>query len=278
MQTQIGNAELKIGAVAYAPKVITIWEGIREYLRERGLQTEYVLYSSYPALVEAFVAGHIDIAWNTPLAYLQAREKLGGQCLVLGMRDSDVNFTTVFITRMDSPIHSLNDLKGKRFALASRDSSHAAILPTHFLREGGLEPEKDLKVVRFDTDIGKHGDTGTSEQDVVRAVSEGSADAGAIGKATWDASVAGGSIDEHKLRVFWTSHGYSHCNFTARMGLAPSLAERFTMAIQAMDYNDPRWKQVMNLEGMTRWMPGSTAGYDELEREARRLDMLGESA
>jgi len=62
MQTQIGNAELKIGAVAYAPKVITIWEGIREYLRERGLQTEYVLYSSYPALVEAFVAGHIDIA------------------------------------------------------------------------------------------------------------------------------------------------------------------------------------------------------------------------
>jgi ABC-type phosphate/phosphonate transport system substrate-binding protein len=133
-------------------------------------------------------------------------------------------------------------------------------------------------VVRFDTDIGKHGDTGTSEQDVVRAVSEGSADAGAIGKATWDASVAGGSIDEHKLRVFWTSHGYSHCNFTARAGLATSLAERFTKAIQAMDYNDPRWKQVMNLEGLTRWMPGSTAGYDELEREARRLDMLSERA
>jgi phosphonate transport system substrate-binding protein len=274
MQTQNGNAELKIGACAYAPKVVTIWEGIREYLRDRGLRTEYVLYSSYPALVDAFVAGHIDIAWNTPLAYLQARERLGGHCLVLGMRDSDVNFTTVFITRTDSAIHSLNDLKGKRFALASRDSSHAAILPVHFLREGGLDPEKDLKVVRFDTDIGKHGDTGTSEQDVIRAVTEGSADAGAIGKVTWDTSVAGGSIDERKLRVFWTSHGYSHCNFTARAGLAPSLAERFTKAIQAMDYNDPRWQQVMNLEGLTRWMPGSTAGYDELEREARRLDML----
>jgi phosphonate transport system substrate-binding protein len=274
MQTQNGKAELRIGAVAYAPKVVTIWEGMREFLHSRGLQTEYVLYSSYPALVDALAAGHIDIAWNTPLAYLQARERLGGQCLVLGMRDSDVNFTTVFITRTDSPIHSLNDLKGKRFALASRDSSHAAILPVHFLRAGGLDPEKDLKVLRFDTDIGKHGDTGTSEQDVVRAVSEGSADAGAIGGATWKGSVAGGSIDERRLRIFWTSHGYSHCNFTARAGLAPSLAERFTKAIQAMDYNDPRWKQVMNLEGLTRWLPGSTAGYDELEREARRLDML----
>jgi len=277
MQTQNGKAELRIGAVAYAPKVVTIWEGMREFLHSRGLQTEYVLYSSYPALVDALAAGHIDIAWNTPLAYLQARERLGGQCLVLGMRDSDVNFTTVFITRTDSPIHKLDDLKGKRFALASRDSSHAAILPVHFLRAGGLDPEKDLKWLRFDTDIGKHGDTGTSEQDVVRAVSEGSADAGAIGGATWKGSVAGGSIDERRLRIFWTSHGYSHCNFTARTGLAPSLAERFTKAIQAMDYNDPRWKQVMNLEGLTRWLPGSTAGYDELEREARRLDMLLES-
>jgi phosphate/phosphite/phosphonate ABC transporter binding protein len=278
MQTQNGWAELKIGAVAYAPKVVTIWEGIREYLRGQSLQTEYVLYSSYPALVDALVAGHIDIAWNTPLAYLQSKERLGGQCLVLGMRDSDVNFTTVFITRTESPIHSLNDLKGRRFALASRDSPHAAILPVHFLRAGGLDPEKDLKVVRFDADIGKHGDTGTSEQDVARAVSEGSADAGAIGKATWDGSVAGGLIDERRLRIFWTSHGYSHCNFTARAGLTPSLAERFTKAIQAMDYNDPRWKQIMNLEGLTRWMPGSTAGYDELEREARRLDLLSESA
>jgi phosphonate transport system substrate-binding protein len=277
MQTQNGKAELKIGAMAYAPKVVTIWEGIREYLHDRGLRTEYVLYSSYPVLVDGLVAGHIDIAWNTPLAYLQARERLGGQCLVLGMRDSDVNFTTVFISRTDSPIHSLNDLKDKRFALASRDSSHAAILPVHFLRAAGLDPENDLKLVRFDTDIGKHGDTGTSEQDVVRAVKEGSADAGAIGKATWDASLAGGSIDESKLRIFWTSHGYSHFNFTARTGLAPSLAEQFTKAIQAMDYNDPRWKQVMNLEGLTRWLPGSTAGYDELEREARRLDMLIES-
>jgi hypothetical protein len=49
MQTPNGRAELKIGAVAYAPKVVTIWEGIIEYLSDRGLKTEYVLYSSYPS-------------------------------------------------------------------------------------------------------------------------------------------------------------------------------------------------------------------------------------
>jgi ABC-type phosphate/phosphonate transport system substrate-binding protein len=183
----------------------------------------------------------------------------------------------VFIARADSPIHSLSDLMGKRFALGSRDSSHAAILPVYFLREAGLDPENDLNLVRFDVDIGKHGDTGTSEHDVIGAVTAGSADAGAIGMATWNAFVAGSS-EPRSLRILWTSRGYSHCNFTGRAALPAALAERFTTAIEAMDYDDPKWNRIMSLEGLTRWMPGRTEGYDELEREARRLDMLSARA
>lgn len=270
------NAEtyVKIGAVAYAPTVVTVWEGMKEYLQTQGLQMDFVLYSSYPALVDALVSGHVDIAWNTPLGYLQAKEKLGGQCLVLGMRDSDLNFKSVFITQADSAIRSLVDLKGKRFALGSRDSSHAAILPVHFLRDNGIDPDADLTLIRFDTDIGKHGDTGTSERDVARAVSDRAVDAGAIGKATWDSFLANRLITPTKLRIFWTSPGYSHCNFTAGIGLPKTLAERFMHAIQAMNYDAPQWKRIMDLEGLTRWMPGSTEGYKDLEVEARRHGML----
>ena len=207
---------VRIGIVAYAPKVVTIWEGIKDYLHGQGFNADWILYSNYPALVEALVDGQVDIAWNTPLAYLQAKEKLGGQCQVLAMRDTDVGFTTVFITQTDSPVRSLQDLKGQRFALASRDSSHAAILPLYFLHQNGLHPDKDLALLRFDTDVGKHGDTGTSEEEVVRTVLHREADAGALGKATWDAYVAAGRIDPQQLRIFWTSPGYCHCNFTAR--------------------------------------------------------------
>src|SRR5215510_12070998 len=112
---------VRIGIVAYAPKVVTIWEGIKDYLHGQGFNADWILYSNYPALVEALVAGHVEIAWNTPLAYLQAKEKLGGQCQVLAMRDTDVGFTTVFVTQADSSIRSLLDLKGRRLALASRD-------------------------------------------------------------------------------------------------------------------------------------------------------------
>ena len=190
------------------------------------------------------------------------------------MRDTDVGFTTVFITQTDSPIRSLPDLQGKRFALASRDSSHAAILPLYFLHQNGIHPDKDLTVLRFDTDVGKHGDTGTSEEEVVRAVLNRKADAGTLGKATWDAYVAAGRIDPQKLRIFWTSPGYSHCNFTARADSPAELTQRFTQAILAMDYQQPEQKRIMDLEGLTRWVPGRTEGYHELEEEARVLGML----
>lgn len=265
---------VKIGIVAYAPKVVTIWEGIKDYLGGQGFNADWILYSNYPALVEALVAGHVDIAWNTPLAYLQVKEKLGGQCQVLAMRDSDVGFTTVFITQTDAPLRSLSDLNGKRFALASRDSSHAAILPLYFLHQNGIHPDNDLTVLRFDTDVGKHGDTGTSEEEVVRAVLNHEADAGALGKATWDAYVAAGRIDPQKLRIFWTSPGYCHCNFTAHADFPAELAQRFTHTILAMDYQQPEQKRIMDLEGLTRWVPGRTEGYQELEDEARVLGML----
>jgi phosphate/phosphite/phosphonate ABC transporter binding protein len=265
---------IKIGIVAYAPKIVTIWEGIKDYLRGQGVNADWILYSNYPALVEALVAGQVDLAWNTPLAYLQAKEKLGGQCQVLAMRDTDVGFTTVFITQTDSAIRALQDLKGKRLALASRDSSHAAILPLYFLHQNGIHPDTDLTVLRFDTDVGKHGDTGTSEEEVVRAVVNREADAGALGKATWQASVAAGRIDPHKLRICWTSPGYCHCNFTARADFPAELAQRFTRALLAMDYQQPEQKRIMDLEGLTRWVPGRTEGYRELEEEARARGML----
>ena len=67
------NRTLLVGAVAYDPKVVTIWEGMRSYFREEArLEVEVLLFLSYRAQVEALLGGKIDIGWNTNLAYLQS--------------------------------------------------------------------------------------------------------------------------------------------------------------------------------------------------------------
>src|SRR5260370_1572367 len=103
------------------------------------------------------------------------------------MRDTDLGWMTKIVAVTGGPISTLADLKNRTLALGSRDSGHAAILPVHFLEQQGLREGKDYRTLRFDNDVGKHGDTGTSEVAVSRAVLDGRADAGAIGCPHWKA-------------------------------------------------------------------------------------------
>ena len=133
---------LRIGAVAYAPSVVTIFEGLKRHFHRQGIELDWVLYSNYDALVTAFVTGEVDLAWNGPLAYVKIRRALAEPCRVVAMRDIDVGFTTQFITQRESSIQQIADLRGKRFAFGRRSSVQAGLLAYHYLKEAGLVPDR----------------------------------------------------------------------------------------------------------------------------------------
>lgn len=254
---------ITVGAVAYDPKVVPIWESMRGYFRQAGVPTDYVLFSNYEAQVDALFARRIDVAWNTNVAYLRSEQRSGGTCQVLGMRNTDIGFTTRLVGAGE-PIASLSELKGRRLALGSADSAQAAILPLHWLREAGLDPDSDLEIQRFDLDVGKHGDTGTSELEVLKALHNGTADIGAVGDPTWIRELESGHVNSSIVKSLWTSPPYCHCNFTALADFDPELGARWSEALLAMDYNDARWRRLMDQEGLTEWVPGRKAGYEAL--------------
>ena len=70
---------LLVGAVAYHPKAVTIWEIIRELFRGSECELDFVLFSNYEAQVEALFGGAIEIAWNTPLAWVQCARRSAGR-------------------------------------------------------------------------------------------------------------------------------------------------------------------------------------------------------
>ena len=68
---------------------------MRTYFRDEArVPVEVVLYLSYEAQVAALLAGRIDIAWNTNLAYLQSEHFSQGKCRPLAMRDTDLEWWT----------------------------------------------------------------------------------------------------------------------------------------------------------------------------------------
>jgi ABC-type phosphate/phosphonate transport system substrate-binding protein len=265
---------LLVGAVAYHPRIVTIWERFREYFNGAGVPTDYVLYSNYERLVDALLAGEVDIAWNTNTAYVSAERRIGGDARLLGMRDVDADFRTVVATRRGESFESAAGLAGKRLALGSRDSGHAAVLPLHYLEREGLRPD-EAQLVRFDTDLGKHGDTGDSELRVVEAVARGDADAGALGDATWAALRADGHPAVGALEIAWRSPTYYHCNFTALPSLDAPATAAWSEALLAMSYDEPTLRPAMDLEGVKRWLPADKGGYADLTEAMRRQGLLG---
>ena len=126
------SREFLLGAVAYDPKVVTIWEGFRRWFAERCLPMDFVLYSNYERQVTAHLAGHIDVAWNSPLAWrqtLRAAERRGRTAKAIVMRDTDRDLTSVIVVRADSNIVSVADLRGKTVTVGAPDSPQATLLP-----------------------------------------------------------------------------------------------------------------------------------------------------
>src|SRR5947207_13703335 len=93
-----------LGAVAYDAKVVPIWEGIRAHFQEVGVPLDFALYSNYERQVEALLAGHVDVAWNTPLAHVRVRRRTDGRSRSIGMRDSDRDFASKVVVRRDAGI------------------------------------------------------------------------------------------------------------------------------------------------------------------------------
>jgi ABC-type phosphate/phosphonate transport system substrate-binding protein len=184
------------------------------------------------------------------------------------MRDSDRDVTVKLVVRKDAGLRGLRDLAGKTLAVGSRDSTQARILPLHFLRQAGAKLD-ELTLLPFDSDVGKHGDTGQSELEVLRALSDGRAHAGTVGDFVWIAEQARGAVDAARLEVLWTSPPFDHCMFDALPELPAAKAEAFRRALFAMRWEHPEHRRLLEMEGLKQWMPPREEGYESL-REALR--------
>ncbi len=257
------NDELLVGAVSYTANVVPIWEGIRDYFRDTSTPMDFVLFSNYERQVEALLAGHVDIAWNTNVAWIRTLRRTDGTAKALATRDTDLVFTTLMIGRAGSGLDGLDSLKGRRVALGSRDSGQARILPEFFMARAGVDTA-DVDLVIFDSDVGKHGDTGRSDLDALRAVLDDEADVAAVGINTWQSLTAAGDATVGDLEVVWESEPYSHCNFTALASLDEQRSSAWVETLMKMDWDNPEHQRILELEGLREWKLPELAGYDSL--------------
>ena len=259
---------LRMGAVAYDPKVVTIWSGFRAWLRSHGLELDFLLYSNYERQVEDLVDGRIDAAWNSPLAWIRARRlasRRGRRARALVMRDSDRDLASVVVVRAGAPYRTVTDLKGETVAAGAVDSPQATLIPLGHLRALGLEPDEDVAVRRFDVGVGLHGDHIGGERDAARALAAGEVAAACLLDANHLLFSREGTLPPGGTRLLARTPPYDHCNLTVLDGAPEDLVGRFGELLLSMSYADPKVRPLLDLEGLTAWREGRTSGYAALE-------------
>ncbi len=259
---------LLLGAVAYDPKVVTIWEGFEAYFARQGLKMDYILYSNYERQVEALIDGHIHVAWNSPLAWVRAHRLASARGLdarAIVMRDTDCDLTSVIVVPENSPVKTAMDLKGRVVAVGAVDSPQATLLPLAHLHSLGLDLHSDLTIQYHNVLVGKHGDHIGGERDAARALIADSADAACLLEYNYHQFLLDGTLPAGTTRMLTRTSSFDHCNFTVMSTTPSELIDRFQTLLIDMSYDDPDVRPLCDLEGLKAWYPGRVAGYQALE-------------
>jgi phosphonate transport system substrate-binding protein len=259
-----------VGAVIYDPKVSVIWDIIRDFFEENGCPIDVVFYTNYELQVRALMSGHIDIAWNSPLAWIDAQRRSKNTCRALAMRDTDRDRVSHLVVRADGPVQSVEDLKGRTVAVGAEDSPQATLIPLGHLQRLGLAPGRDVTVRRFDRLVGKHGDHVGGELDAFRCLAAGEADASAMLDLNWERWTKDGTISAAGFRILTTTGSFDHCVFAVRGDFPRDREAEWLKVLFSMSYDIPEHREMMDLEGLKEWKPGRTTGFDLLEEAVTR--------
>ena len=231
--------------------------------KEVGVKVKFVPVLDYAATVEGLAANRLDIVWYGGFTSVQAVERAKGATR-LAMREEDASFKSVFVTRTDSGIKTLADLKGKTFAFGSVSSTSGHLMPRHFLRAAGVDPERDFRKFGFS---GAHDATAAW-------VEAGRVDAGAVNFLVWRKLVDKKKIDTKTTHVFWTTPPYVDYVWVARGGVPEEIREKFKQALLKLDYSKPEDKKVMDLQRTRKFIPAKDSDWDGIRQAAIAAGLL----
>lgn len=247
-------------------ELLRIYTPFADYLaKELGVKVQFTPVVDYAATVEGLAARKLDLVWYGGFTSVQAVRRTNGRATRLAMRKEDAEFKSVFVTRKDSGIKSLGDLKGKTFAFGSVSSTSGHLMPRYFLLKNGIDPERDF--AQKPAFSGAHDATALW-------VESGKVDAGALNFLVWDKLVETKKVDLTKITVFWTTPPYVDYVWTARSDLDPGLRERITQAFLKLKYDNPEHKRLLDLHRTKGYLRAQDEDWKGTEEAAISAGLL----
>jgi phosphonate transport system substrate-binding protein len=122
---------------------------LEAFLSERlGMPVTTQVPTLNAVIIEGLANGTIDLAFLPASAMVPARDRGLAKVLLAGELDGKTYYESYWLVRADSPYQTLEDLRGKPIAFASRTSTSGYVVPLYGLYQRGLVGE-DADASRF---------------------------------------------------------------------------------------------------------------------------------
>ena len=246
----------------------TRYDELIRYLEEQTNRNfELLIPDNYGHLVDLFEKGTVDLAYFGGLTFVQAQARARAEPLV--MREVDTRFTTTFIVRNEAPWNSCvnlacADLAGKIFSFGSRLSTSGHLMPRFFLEaEHDLIPETYFGEVRYS---GAHDKTAV-------AVSNGTANVGAMNSAILQSMISDGRLGENDLIKIWQTPPYADYVWATRSDLENDAKTSLRNAFLKLDRNGTEGDLLDALQA-NEFIPATTRDFETLTEIALETGLL----
>ncbi|MBF2054242.1 MAG: phosphate/phosphite/phosphonate ABC transporter substrate-binding protein [Candidatus Sericytochromatia bacterium] len=221
-----------------------------------GMEVIPTVAADYTGVVEAFKNQQLDVAFLSPAAYVLAAQEANVRVILKSHRDGSPNYYGAIIVRADSPIQTVADLKGKRFAFGDPLSTSGHIFARKLMLEAGLNPERDLEKFIY---AGSHDAT-------ILSVLNQKVDAGASyaddldGKSSaWQRFLD--PRDHHKIRVLAYTEPIPSDNICVSAEFPEALTQKLFETITAFTESEAGHALVKKLYKLDGYVAATDADY-----------------
>jgi len=190
----------------------------REILQDQlGIEVDFFQAADYAGVIEALIAGRVDLAQFGPFAYVIATAN-GANAQPVGIMVKDPaeepGYQAYLVTTGDNTdINSLEDLVGRRVCFVDPGSTSGYLVPLAGLLDIGIDPESDMDSIF----------AGGHDASVISVVN-GDCDAGfAFDSMVDDLLPERGEIEDGDIRIVWKSEVIAGSPMAMSLALPASL-------------------------------------------------------
>jgi phosphonate transport system substrate-binding protein len=230
--------------------------------KQLGMEVQPFVATDYTGVVEALRGNKLDIAFLTPASYVLAKNEANVRVVLKSERKGSPYYYAAIITRADSGIKTLEDLRGKTFAFGDPVSTSANVFPRKMFHERGIDPVRDFKQILYS---GGHDAT-------VLAVLNGKVDAGATYANSPDNNDTAwmrylkNPEDVKKIRAIAFSEPIPADNLVINGSLDERTAKKIEDTFIELS-RDPKGKQMLrDLYQIDGFVPATDKDYDSVRR------------